>query len=97
MGVSADIVTLLFSIFITFLSEISKQDAEHIPAQPDLVEVVDPQTPDLRLMNTSGPSGTIIGCSLVSFFLAGSSVHGAEFGHLPDNITVLEGESVTLR
>ncbi|KAE8289118.1 IgLON family member 5 Precursor [Larimichthys crocea] len=27
----------------------------------------------------------------------GSSVHGAEFGHLPDNITVLEGESVTLR
>uniref|UniRef100_A0A8C7ZS66 IgLON family member 5 n=1 Tax=Oryzias sinensis TaxID=183150 RepID=A0A8C7ZS66_9TELE len=26
-----------------------------------------------------------------------SSVHGAEFGHLPDNITVLEGESVTLR
>ncbi|KAM9309550.1 igLON family member 5 isoform 1-T2 [Pholidichthys leucotaenia] len=27
----------------------------------------------------------------------GSTVHGAEFGHLPDNITVLEGESVTLR
>ncbi|XP_077383814.1 igLON family member 5 isoform X1 [Festucalex cinctus] len=27
----------------------------------------------------------------------GSSVHGAEFGHLPDNITVLEGKSVTLR
>uniref|UniRef100_UPI0037E9BAB9 igLON family member 5 n=1 Tax=Semicossyphus pulcher TaxID=241346 RepID=UPI0037E9BAB9 len=27
----------------------------------------------------------------------GSSVHAAEFGHLPDNITVLEGESVTLR
>ncbi|KAF0046003.1 hypothetical protein F2P81_002532 [Scophthalmus maximus] len=26
-----------------------------------------------------------------------SSVHGAEFGHLPDNITVLDGESVTLR
>ncbi|KAM8846680.1 igLON family member 5 [Synchiropus picturatus] len=24
-------------------------------------------------------------------------VHGAEYGHLPDNITVLEGESVTLR
>uniref|UniRef100_A0A3Q0R8K4 IgLON family member 5 n=1 Tax=Amphilophus citrinellus TaxID=61819 RepID=A0A3Q0R8K4_AMPCI len=36
-------------------------------------------------------------CTLLSFFLAGSSVHGAEFGHLPDNITVLEGESVTLR
>ncbi|KAM7421323.1 hypothetical protein PAMA_015463 [Pampus argenteus] len=29
--------------------------------------------------------------------MQGSSVHGAEFGHLPDNITVLEGESVTLR
>ncbi|XP_029928306.1 igLON family member 5 [Myripristis murdjan] len=27
----------------------------------------------------------------------GSSVHGAEFGHLPDNITVLEGDSVILR
>ncbi|XP_034468115.1 igLON family member 5 [Hippoglossus hippoglossus] len=27
----------------------------------------------------------------------GSSLHGAEFGHLPDNITVLEGESVILR
>lgn len=27
----------------------------------------------------------------------GSSVHGAEFGYLPDNITVLEGESVILR
>ncbi|KAG7474941.1 igLON family member 5 [Solea senegalensis] len=27
----------------------------------------------------------------------GSVSHGAEFGHLPDNITVLEGESVTLR
>ncbi|XP_034030025.1 igLON family member 5 [Thalassophryne amazonica] len=27
----------------------------------------------------------------------GSSVHGAEFGHLPDNITVLEGDSVVLR
>ncbi|XP_068569010.1 igLON family member 5-like, partial [Cebidichthys violaceus] len=26
-----------------------------------------------------------------------SSVHGGEFGHLPDNITVLEGERVTLR
>lgn len=26
-----------------------------------------------------------------------SNVHGAEYGHLPDNITVLEGESVTLR
>ncbi|XP_061573293.1 igLON family member 5 [Cololabis saira] len=26
-----------------------------------------------------------------------STVQGAEFGHLPDNITVLEGESVTLR
>lgn len=28
---------------------------------------------------------------------AGSSVSGAELGHLPDNITVLEGDSVTLR
>lgn len=37
MGVSADVVTLLFSIFITFPSEISKQAAEHIPAQTDLV------------------------------------------------------------
>ncbi|KAM4600445.1 igLON family member 5 [Polymixia lowei] len=27
----------------------------------------------------------------------GPSVHGAEFGHLPDNITVLEGNSVILR
>uniref|UniRef100_H3D3H4 IgLON family member 5 n=1 Tax=Tetraodon nigroviridis TaxID=99883 RepID=H3D3H4_TETNG len=27
----------------------------------------------------------------------GTSLHGAEFGHVPDNITVLEGESVTLR
>nr|XP_046158006.1 igLON family member 5-like isoform X1 [Oncorhynchus gorbuscha] len=28
---------------------------------------------------------------------SGPSVHGAEFGHLPDNITVLEGESIILR
>ncbi|XP_042281214.1 igLON family member 5 isoform X2 [Thunnus maccoyii] len=39
--------------------------------------------------------------ALAAFILVllskGSSVHGAEFGHLPDNITVLEGESVTLR
>lgn len=52
MGVSADIVTLLFSIFITFPSEINKRDAEHTPAQPDLVKQVGPQAPDLRLMNT---------------------------------------------
>ncbi|XP_070293390.1 igLON family member 5-like [Salvelinus sp. IW2-2015] len=32
-----------------------------------------------------------------AFSLAGPSVHGAEFGHLPDNITVLEGESIILR
>uniref|UniRef100_A0A8C6LTR8 IgLON family member 5 n=1 Tax=Nothobranchius furzeri TaxID=105023 RepID=A0A8C6LTR8_NOTFU len=37
--------------------------------------------------------------SLLFFFtiLAGSSVHSAEIGLLPDNITVLEGESVILR
>ncbi|XP_061633350.1 igLON family member 5 isoform X1 [Phyllopteryx taeniolatus] len=48
----------------------------------------------------------IMGCPLLKNALAGlllvllckgSSVHGVEFGHLPDNITVLEGESVTLR
>ncbi|XP_034095865.1 igLON family member 5 isoform X2 [Gymnodraco acuticeps] len=47
-----------------------------------------------------------MGCPLLRNAFAGlilvllskaSSVHGAEFGHLPDNITVLEGESVTLR
>lgn len=37
MGVSADIVTLLFSIFITFPSEISEQDAEHLTAWSDAV------------------------------------------------------------
>ncbi|XP_057689777.1 igLON family member 5 isoform X1 [Corythoichthys intestinalis] len=30
-------------------------------------------------------------------FFQSWSVHGAEFGHLPENITVLEGDSVTLR
>lgn len=33
----------------------------------------------------------------LSLSLTGTSLHGAEFGHVPDNITVLEGESVTLR
>ncbi|RVE63012.1 hypothetical protein OJAV_G00162810 [Oryzias javanicus] len=49
-------------------------------------------------MCTSGASSTFkTHCTLPLFSLAGSSVLGAEFGHLPDNITVLEGESVTLR
>uniref|UniRef100_A0A3B5Q8Q9 IgLON family member 5 n=1 Tax=Xiphophorus maculatus TaxID=8083 RepID=A0A3B5Q8Q9_XIPMA len=47
-----------------------------------------------------------MGCPLLQNTLAGlilvllskgSNVLGAEFSHLPDNITVLEGESVTLR
>ncbi|KAJ7985328.1 hypothetical protein DPEC_G00350930 [Dallia pectoralis] len=40
---------------------------------------------------------TIHSRSPLSFSLAGPSVHGVEFGHLPDNITVLEGDSVILR
>eukprot|EP00063_Salmo_salar_P081162 XP_014055997.1 PREDICTED: igLON family member 5 isoform X2 [Salmo salar] len=34
---------------------------------------------------------------LLALLSKGPSVHGAEFGHLPDNITVLEGESIILR
>ncbi|KAM6967365.1 igLON family member 5 [Aplochiton taeniatus] len=34
---------------------------------------------------------------LIVLLSKASNVHGAEFGHLPDNITVLEGESVILR
>ncbi|XP_014021605.1 igLON family member 5 isoform X2 [Salmo salar] len=34
---------------------------------------------------------------LLALLSNGPSVHGAEFGHLPDNITVLEGESIILR
>lgn len=34
---------------------------------------------------------------IIFLCLTGSSLQGAEFGHVQDNITVLEGESVTLR
>ncbi|XP_031646871.1 igLON family member 5 isoform X2 [Oncorhynchus kisutch] len=34
---------------------------------------------------------------LLALLSSGPSVHGAEFGPLPDNITVLEGESIILR
>ncbi|KAK5620925.1 hypothetical protein CRENBAI_016796 [Crenichthys baileyi] len=39
----------------------------------------------------------MLGKTELLFKYGGSSVLGAEFGHLPDNITVLEGESVSLR
>lgn len=53
---------------------------------------------ELDMMNSKESVIELLMCFFFpSFFLTGTSLHGAEFGHVPDNITVLEGESVTLR
>lgn len=100
MGVSADVIALfLFCIVITFPSEVSEQDAGHIPTADYLLRywILKHLSWDWWASVERLEFLVNAHCTPLSFFLAGSNGLGAEFGHLPDNITVLEGESVTLR
>lgn len=95
-AVSADVVTLFVLVNVPLSSEISVFGCwvQPHPAWFGLaVRLPDRWTPVEGLTPLLNPHLDLSAL----FFLAGSSVRGAEFGHLPDNITVLEGESVTLR
>lgn len=92
-GWGGDIVTPCFNIYYLPFKKRRRQKVEN-----DLVKQWRAQ--ELDMMNPKESIIELLMCFFFffsPFFLTGTSLHGAEFGHVPDNITVLEGESVTLR
>lgn len=102
LPVSADGSMLPFCGLIILSSQITKQNHKNKSCLTRINEVLSSRHAARGTRGSNGPSvvgiTAVCSLSLLSFSLAGpTGAQAAEFGHLPDNITVLEGESVVLR